>query len=187
MGPPRARGVSETPGPVQPGGVVWQSRNASMRHRALGRDTEVPHEHPWLHLDRGAARTQGLHRPAGNCLFSCSGRARGAGGRGCHQHAVTARAGPRPPVRAGQQAWSWCRQRVGVSGEHHSPKPAWAALGVPTPCVTPREDLLIVPLQDMGWKKEVMRRLVPCDTHLPDSSSPANTAGAGAAGAVCGQ
>lgn len=152
--------------------------------------------HPWGYAPpapittpgtiQAGACTQGLHRPGGNCLFSHTGRAGGARGHGCHQPAVTAGVGPGPPVRAGQPGGG-CQQWVGVLGEHHPPEPDGAALGVPTPCVTPREDLLIVPLQDTGWKKEVMRDLVLCDTHLLDDSSPADAAGAIAAGAVRGQ
>lgn len=41
------------------------------------------------------------------------------------------------------------RHGDGRGGEQHPPKPARAARGVPTPCVTP----LIVPWQEMSWKK----------------------------------
>lgn len=96
-------------------------------------------------------------------------------GKGCRGQGTSLL--PQPGQDQGPAVECW--PQVVVSGEHHTPKLGRAALGVPTPCVTPREDLLIVLSQDMGWKEEVMEVL--CDTHLPGSSA---AGAAGAAGAV---
>lgn len=47
-----------------------------------------------------------------------------------------------------------CQWWVRVLEIHHPPESDRMALGVPTLHVTPREDLLIVPLQDMGSKRK---------------------------------
>lgn len=88
----------------------------------------------------------------------------GTGGCSCHQPGVTAR-----QDRATLQQESL---------ERGAGEPDRAAPGAPTPCVTPREDLLI-PGRGL---EEGRRHRVLCDAHVPDPSAPA-----GVTGAVCGQ
>lgn len=70
--------------------------------------------------------------------------------------------GELPPHPARGAAGCSCHRRDRATPGEGFGEPGRAAPGVPTPCVTPRENLLIVPSQDTGWEEGRGQRVL-CD------------------------